>query len=206
MAQDAESSATADFVKDPLSPLGSGKGKPFLREIPCLALSELEPAQRNALLASKAFLTKKGLSAPYFEKHFCPIQIDLDNGGTYPRVTYKGTFPPYTVWWQHHFPIVPGEAEMDTSGKRYLVHDFEVKEFGALLTPKALHAAMQALIGEFKGPLRVELGPAMGKEFKLRAIASNRNPKSLSCSDTERVGTVDLETGAGSTSFSGTCP
>lgn len=205
MAPNNESGPPTDLIKDQLNPLGANGGAHFLREVRCLALFELGPAKRNAFFASKTFLIRKGLSAPYFEKHFCPIQIVLENDGAYARVTYKGSFPPYTVWWQHHFPIVPGEAEIDASGKHYLVQDFEVKEFGALLNPRELNTAMRALIGEYKDPLRVDMGFEMGKRFKLIATGSNRNPKPLSCSDTEQIGAVDVETGAGSISFSGIC-
>ncbi len=207
--------AEQTFLQTPKSPLGNNPGGVrLLSEDKCLTSSDIDIYKWGISGSSKEFLIKKGYSELYFDQHFCAIAVTYDNG--YARVTYKAIFQPYLAWWQHHFPVVVeaggqpklqnGLAIVDSSRKNFLVPEFEVKEIRTLLSPEKLYGNMQVLIGKFDGPLAVDMGPALGKnKIRLYARAMNKNPNSDNCANTDRIGTIDVETGEGEVSFTGAC-
>ena len=84
-------------------------------------------------------------------------------------------------------------------------------EIHTLLSPEELHRRMQGLIGNFDRPLQVLMGPRHVKSngdgvVRLYVSTSNKNPNSDSCSNTERSGSIDVETGEGVVRFRGPCP
>ena len=213
-------------IREPQSPLPGGR---LLRDEKCLTPSTAGPERWGLRQASREFLIGKGLGASYFDEHFCVIDathLYYDNhprlGYTYAYVTYKVTLAPYVSWWQHHFPVVAGEdrrpqlqngaAIVNVSGKTALVPEIDVYEIRPRLRPKDLERRMQALIGAFAGPLQVGMGPVdMGSrpiraKVRLYVYAMNKNPKPDSCSNTDRIGTIDVETGEGVVTYSGACP
>ncbi len=214
-------SKTSTLIEVPKTPLGSKVGHKFLKDDKCLTSLDADVYKWGIFEASRKFLIQKGYTRAYFDQHFCPIAINyeynLNPEYGYALVTYKSTFDPYLAWWQHHFPVVidnnkqpkiqDSMAIIDTSGKTVFVPEFEISEINTLLSPEKLYNTMKALIGTFDGPLAVYMGPAIGKkQVRLYARAVNKNPNSSNCSDTERIGVIDIETGKGEITFSGSCP
>ena len=211
--------ANQAFIQTPKSPLGNNpRGVRLLSDDKCLTSSDIDIYKWGIRGASKESLIKKGYSESYFDQHFCAIAVEYngkeENG--YARVTYKATFLPYLAWWQHHFPVVinadgqpklqNGLAVIDSSGENFLASELEVKEIRTLLSPEKLYSTMQVLIGRFDGPIAVDMGPALGKnQLRLYVRAMNKNPNSDNCANTDRIGTIDVETGKGEVSFNGAC-
>ena len=212
-------STSATPAQTPKSPLGNNPGGVrLLSDDKCLTSSDIDIYKWGIRGASRGFLIKKGYFETYFDEHFCAIAITFNGPEEkgYARVTYKATFQPYLAWWQHHFPIVVdtngqprlenGIAIVDSSGKHFLIPELEIAELRTLLSPEKLHVAMQNLIGTFDGPVDVNMGPAIGSnKVRLYGRAMNKNPNSDNCGNTERIGTIDVETGKGEITFSGAC-
>lgn len=206
-----------------------GRGRGLLKDEKCMIPSSAGPEQWGLRQASREFLIKKGLTASYFDKHFCAIAVTYEYREDFPNrgygvawVTYKAMFAPYLTWWQHHFPVLvgadkrpelrDGTAAIDLSGKTVLVQEVEMREIHRLLPPEDLRRRMQALIGAFVGPLQVlmglgDSGRGTGRTtLRLYVYALNMNPNSRSCADTDRIGTIDVETGEGVVRYTGACP
>ena len=213
-------------VREPQSPLPGGR---LLSDEMCLTPSTAGPERWALRQASREFLIAKGLRASYFDEHFCVLNASFQHYDNYPNpgstwayVTYKVTFPPYLSWWQHHFPVVAGEdkrlqlrngaAVVDISGKVALMPEIEMSEIRPRLRPKELERRMRALIGALVGPLQVGVGPVdmpsapRRPKVRLYVYAMNKNPKPDSCSNTDRIGTIDVDTGESVVTYSGACP
>ncbi len=181
----------------------------------CLTYSDVNMNDWGMYHASRDYLINIGYHSDYLDKHFCPLQIDYDKQLSWASVTYKASFEPYYGWWQHGFPVVKdensipklvnGHASVDFSCKACVLK-IPVTEIKNTLSAKQLYDLMLKLIGPFDEPLHVGMGPGIGKNtMRLYATASNKNPKSTSCADTERGGNIDIETGEGSVSYDGAC-
>lgn len=223
--QDPAAEAFDEILPEARSPL---PGSRALRTEPCLAAESSSPEDWALVRTSRALLVKNG-TAPKFDEHYCAIaaryEYDSDlgrrgvAGAGQARVTYKVSFPPYLGWWQHRFPV---RVATDT---RALVHDgAAVVDRGAVfspapvlpfprspLAPADLQRRMQALIGRPARPLQVLVGPLKGHVddaqtlVRIYVSASAKNPNPTSCSDTEAVGTIDVETGEAAVSYTGVC-
>ena len=201
-------------------------GGKLLKDEKCMVASAAGPEQWGLRQASREFLIKKGLAASYIDEHFCVVSIayeyDPSPGSGWVWVTYKAMFDPYVTWWQHRFPVLvgpdtrpllrDGTAVVDVSGKVALVPEFDISEIRALLAPEDLRRRMHALIGSFVGPLDVLMGPFRmaatndKADVRLYVTAWNKNPNSDSCGNTDRLGAIDVESGEGVVTFTGSCP
>jgi hypothetical protein len=200
-----------------------------------MVASAVSPEQWGLRNASREFLIEKGLSPSYFDRHFCAISITYEydtvvrrSGGLeqltgygYAWVTYKATFDPYLTWWQHRFPVVVGAdkrpllkdgvAVVDTSGTVALLPEFQIAEIRSLLPPVDVRNRMRALIGDFAGPLGVQMGPldipsdTGNAKVRLYVSAFDKNPNADSCANAERFTAIDVETGESVVRFSGAC-